>query len=256
MTASERAAPRLRVAAVDYLNARPLLEGLGDGDGLDVRTARPAAVADALAARTCDVGLVPSFEAARLGLVTTSDACVAAYGAVDSVLLFLRRAPADVRRTALDVASRTSRELATWFLRRAGARFDAESVAPGAARSDPRYDAVLAIGDDALRFAADGGPAVDLAAAWAAAYGEPFVFATWAATPDALERRPDLPALLSAARDRGLTRLDAYAAEAAGPCGDATALSVYLRRRLRYVLGPAERRGLARFLDAALPASR
>lgn len=255
--ADAAAVPPLRTAVVGYLNARPLLEGLDDDPGFAMRRDEPSVVADRLRSGDADLGLVPVAEAARLGLPPVSDACVAAYGRVASVVLFLRTAPHRVRRAALDAASRTSRELARWYLRGAGASFETVDARPAAALADSSCDAVLAIGDDALRLAAAGTPAVDLAAAWADACGEPFVFAVWAASERALKAVPRLGDRLSAARDAGLLRLDAYAAEAAAAptaCGDAASLAVYLRKRLRYVLGPAERRGLRRFLrEAGLP---
>jgi chorismate dehydratase len=247
------AAPPLRVAAVGYLNARPLIEGLDGRPGLVVSVAAPSEVADRLASGAVDVGLVPVAEAARLGFERVSDACVAAFGPVDSVLLFLRRAPGDVRRAALDRASRTSRELAAWRLRRAGAVFVAIDAAPEAAIDDPSVDATLAIGDAALALRRRGLPCLDLADEWTRATGLPFVFAAWAARPGVVARAPGLADELAAARDRGLARLGALAERAAAEgLGTRDELDVYLRKRLRYVLGPEERRGLDRFLEAAV----
>jgi predicted solute-binding protein len=252
--ASETRIPPVRTAAVGYLNARPLTTGLAQDRRFALTTDEPSVVASRLATGEADLGLVPVAEAARLGLTLVSDACVAAEGPVDSVLLFLRTRPGAVRKAALDVASRTSRELARWFLRREGAAPEYVERRPAVALDDPSCDAVLSIGDDALRFAARGLPRVDLAEAWTRAYGLPFVFAAWGARPEVLTERPWLAARLSAARDEGLARLDDYAREAAAGPAEAAAATVYLRKRLRYVLGPAERRGLARFLtEASLP---
>ncbi len=246
--------PPLKTAVVGYLNARPLTVGLAEDPSFEVTVAEPNVVAARLAAGEADLGLVPVAEAARLGLVRVSDACVAAFGPVDSVLLFLRTDPARVRRAALDIASRTSRELAKWFLRRSGADPVFVDSRPAAALDDPSIDAVLSIGDDALVFARRGLPRVDLAEAWARATGLPFVFAAWGARPGAVLVRPDLAEKLAAARDRGLAAVDRLAAESAGPHEDAAAAAVYLRKRLRYVLGPAESRGLRRFLsETGLP---
>ena len=155
-----------------------------------------------------------------------------------------------MRRVGLDVASRTSRALACWRLRRAGAQFTTEDAIPESAVDDPRFADVLAIGDGALALKRAGRPCLDLADEWASAVGLPFVFAVWAARPGVVRRAPDLAARLEAARDRGLARLDRLAQEAGGSLGGAEELTVYLRKRLRYVLGPDERRGLDRFLDA------
>jgi chorismate dehydratase len=245
------------VAAVGYLNARPLTDALLSDRRFRLDFGTPADASARMRSGAADLGLLPTAEIARLGLSIVSDACVAAFGPVDSVLLFLKTAPAGVRRVALDVASRTSRELATWFLRSVGARFTVADARPSAALDDAAFDAVLAIGDDALDLSRRDLPRVDLSLAWARAEGLPFVFAAWGATPAAAEI-PFLPEALAAARDAGVRRLSEIAASAAKPGGiDAAAASIYLGRRLRYVFGPAEERGLARFFDVAgLPRPR
>jgi predicted solute-binding protein len=56
---------RIRLAAVSYVNAWPLLAGLEGRPDVELVTASPAAVANLLAAERVDAGLVPSIELLR-----------------------------------------------------------------------------------------------------------------------------------------------------------------------------------------------
>jgi chorismate dehydratase len=247
------AAP-VRLAAVAYRNAWPLLEGLRGLAGVELSTATPADVAARLADGSVDAGLVPSIELLRQpGLRPAGGACIAAYGPVDSVILLLRRAPDRVRTIALDPASRTSQVLAALILERVyGARPESVACDPDAAWAEGRADAVLVIGDRALHWRARGVPFLDLADAWTRLTGLPFVFAVWGAREETCSRHPGLGAMLDASFEAGRRALDALARRAAedGPL-DAAGFGVYLTRRIRYGLGPAERQGLRTFLELA-----
>jgi chorismate dehydratase len=236
------------------VNAWPLTEGLRGLPGVVLDTAPPSDVARRLRTGAADVGLVPSIELLRQNdIVPVGTAGIAAFGAVDSVLVLLRRAPHRVRTLALDPASRTSQTLATIVFERVfGVRPDVHVADPRVAWRDGVADAVLVIGDVALEFWKQSTPAIDLAEAWSGAFGLPFVFAVWAARKEALARHPELPELLDAARIRGVARIGVLARRAAlrGPLDEA-AFQVYLTRRIRYGLGPSERQGLATFLELA-----
>jgi chorismate dehydratase len=180
------------------------------------------------------------------------DAGISAFGAVDSVLLLLRRAPHQVRTLALDPDSRTSQALARIVLERAfGARFDVVAMDPAKAWDERRADAVLVIGDRALEMRAAGAPFLDLADQWTRWTALPFVFALWARPRSSRVAGERLAAVLGEARARGLGSVPALARRAARGPLDAAGLEVYLSRRIRYGLGERERRGLRRFLDLA-----
>jgi chorismate dehydratase len=105
-------APAIRVGAVSYINALPLLVGLSREPLVSVESMPPSHVANGLRARSLDVGLVPSVELIRQpSLRVVSNACIASYGPVDSVLLLLRTEPQAVRHVVLDPHSRTSQVL-------------------------------------------------------------------------------------------------------------------------------------------------
>lgn len=244
----------VRLGSVPYVNALPLLHGLEDDLGVRVSPLAPARVASALAAGSLDAGLVPVVELLRQpGLVPVSDACIAALGPVDSVLLLLRREPAGIREVVLDPDSRTSQVLARIVLR------ELHGAVPAFREADPLDawrrgdgDAVLVIGDPALRLFAQGVDALDLSAEWRRLAGLPFVFAVWAGRGGAAGGVPALEERLSRARDEGVASPEPLRRAAARlPDLPEELLRRYLTERIRYRLGAQERDGLAGFLELA-----
>ncbi len=240
----------VRVSAVSFLNARPLVAGLSEARALfDLQFDLPAACAERLHAGEVDLGLIPSFEYLRGDYRLVPDVAIGSDGHILSVAIFTSVPMSRVRRLALDTSSRTSAALARILCAKRWA-IDPEFVplAPSLPAMLADADAALIIGDPAL--AIDPVPAgvekVDLGAAWQELTGLPFVYAAWAGRPGALG--PDHLAALSAARDLGLQRLDRLATDAAG--GDlarAGTLASYLRHNLRYGFGQREQAGLERF---------
>lgn len=240
----------MRVGAVQYLNTKPLVHGLGGG-GISLSYDLPSRLADRLAAGSLDAALIPAVEAFRQAEVRIiSDACIGCRGPVMSVKLLFRTPPERVTTLALDEGSRTSAVLARILLaERYGVQPRIESLAIGAGSRDTAADAVLLIGDRALQDAADGGAFQviwDLGDEWCRWTGLPFVFAVWAA-------RPGVPAdwlagRLEAARDAGRSNVAAIAAaEAAGHGLTVPQCLGYLRDNLHYHLGPREQEALAAF---------
>ncbi len=245
------------MGVVSYLNAVPLVHTLSEGDGVCILGGAPSRVADWLRDGHVDVGLVPVVELLRQpGLELISDACVGARGPVDSVLLLLRTGVEDVRSCFLDPNSRTSQILARVILRDLhGVRPQYRELDAGQAWASGSSDAVLVIGDQALKMRQGwGGSVLDLSAAWLELTGLPFVFAVWAARPGVLQRHPGLPALLERARDEGCAAVGEIA-EAYGEWGELTSgdARVYLEERIRYRLAAEDRAGLDRFLELARP---
>jgi len=243
------AAP-VRVSAVSFLNARPLVEGLADErDLFDVDFDLPAVCAERLHAGHVDLGLIPSFEYLRGDYRLVPGMAIGSDGPILSVAIFTTVPIAKIRRLALDTSSRTSAALTRvlcakhWQI--------APVMVPAAPSLHHMLDtaeAALLIGDPAL--AVDPVPAgvekVDLGAAWQAMTGLPFVFAAWAGRAGALTAAH--VAALAAARDRGLASFDRLAATVAGGDPERTATyAAYLRHNLRYTFGPREHAGLERF---------
>lgn len=244
----------LRLGAVSYLNARPLVCGLEErGDLFSVRFDVPARCAALLHEGAVDLGLIPAIEYLAADYAVVPGVAIASNGPIDSVAVF-SRVPIDrVRTLALDTSSRTSVALTRVLCaRRWGIRPAFDAAEPDLPAMLDRADAALVIGDRA--FAADaaalGVLKYDLGLEWQALTGLPFVYAMWVGRPGAATSEHG--AALRAARDRGVAEVDRIARDEAG--GDAARearVRRYLRDTLRYGLGEAELEGLRRFFDLA-----
>src|SRR5215831_13273341 len=86
---------RVRVGAVSYLNARPLVFGLAQGLGADrivLSFDVPSVLASRAAAGELDVALLPSIELARIpDLAVVPGLAIGSFGPCRSVLLVSRR---------------------------------------------------------------------------------------------------------------------------------------------------------------------
>lgn len=183
-------AARARVGAIRYLNALPLVAGLDRDDRLaEVRYEVPSLLARDLHAGRLELALVPQVAVwGRRGFRIVPELCIASRGAVESILLFLRRDLEQLERVGVDSSSRSSVELLRVLLdRRLGRVPELIPVPPtlgalrGAAPDGGRpLDALLLIGDRAL--AEDTGEfrRLDLGALWTELTGLPFVYAVWA----------------------------------------------------------------------------
>jgi chorismate dehydratase len=258
----------VRLGAVGYLNARPLVYGLEHQARFDLRYDIPSECARLLHAHAIDVGLIPSIEYLRgpQPYRFVPGPAVTSRGAVASVAIYTQVEPRDIRSIAMDTSSRTSVALATVMARRA---FDvtpeAVPMAPDLEAMLARADAALIIGDIALfldhatvrlkpdttgtseiRNPRSAIQKIDLGSLWTESTGLPFVYAVWAGWPDALG--PDDVALLQGARDAGVADSDgvAHAYYPDDPGREAVAKR-YLRDNIRYVLGDDELEGLRTF---------
>lgn len=247
--------PRLRIGAVNYLNSKPLIEGLADlAPSADLVLDYPSRLADALSRGTLDVALVPSI-ASLLDpeYEVVSDACVATRGPVLSVKMYSRVPPQAITRLALDAGSRTSATLVRILLAERYRVFPRLEPLPlDQSLESTSADAILLIGDRAIhppaeRFACTW----DLGEEWTRSTGLPFVFALWA-TRTGTELGP-VEEALTTARDLGVSRLEQIARREAPLLGLSELVTIeYLTRNLYYRLGAAERRGLARFQELAV----
>jgi chorismate dehydratase len=251
-SAAERS--RVRVGAVTYLNARPLIVALPEIDPqLEIVIDYPSRLADALAAGELDVAMIPSIEYARNpGCSIVSDACIACDGPVRSVKLYGRVPVEDVHSLALDEGSRTSAALAQILLKdRFGVTPRLLPLCIGATLDDTPADAVLVIGDRGMTPVGGVFEFVwDLGEEWSRWTGLPFVFSLWVARPGV--NLQGVGKTLAAARDLGLTRLAEIARREARVIGipEADCLS-YLRDHLEFRLGRRQRQGLERFFALA-----
>ena len=245
---------KIRVGAVTYLNARPLIVALEELDPrVEIVFDHPSRLADALAAGRLDVAMIPSIEYARQpGYSIVSDACIACDGPVRSVKLFGRVPVEDIHTLALDEGSRTSVALVHILLKqRFGVTPNTRPLPIGATLNDAPDDAVLLIGDRGMRPTNGAFEFVwDLGEEWSRWTGLPFVFSLWIARPGVDLRGIDKT--LAAARDAGLSRLAEIARCEAPTVGisEDDCLS-YLRDHLEFRLGRRQRQGLEHFYALA-----
>jgi chorismate dehydratase len=257
----------VRLGAVGYLNARPLVYGLdARHDLFDLRFDVPSKCATLLHDGGIDLGMIPSIEYLRgpVPYRIVPDLGIMSDGDVASVALFSRVPLREVRTIGLDTSSRTSVGLTRVLCREAWGIDPAfETVPPDRAAKVENHDAALLIGDPALFLdhEAAGLAKIDLGAEWTRMTGLPFVWAFWAGRLRAVDAEGI--AALQAARDAGVRDSDAVAdrfcealpkpaqpADAGGPARAAVCRR-YLRDNIKYRLGDRETAGLRRYYELA-----
>ena len=238
----------IRVGAVNYLNSKPLIEGLaGFSDRIELSLDLPSRMADQLAAGELDVGLIPVIEFFRAGSYSMiPNVAIASRGPVLSVTLFSKVPWEEIRSVALDEGSRTSAALTKILLNRAFGR-DADPESAGT-------DAVLLIGDRAMKACLPSFKfAYDLGQEWTDRTALPMVFAVWA-----VRAGVDLGAAEFAfvrAKNQGLANAGAIAVREAKILGlDPGYCRRYFTNIIHYDLGPVELAGMNRFYQLAVQA--
>ena len=245
----------IRLGAVSYLNARPLVQGLDQHpDRFSLRFDVPSKCAALLHEGAVDLGLIPSIEIVqRSDYHVVPDVAIASTGKVASVAVFADRPIGAVRSIAVDSSSRTSVALlrvlcAQWF--------DIEpkfvTVPPDITSMLKRCDAALLIGDAALFTDHDALSLdkIDLGEEWTAMTNLPFVWAFWAGRPGVVGAE-DIAAL-GAARDAGVAATDAIAkASCEGDEEREEIAAAYLHENISFTLDDQARAGLRKFLEAS-----
>jgi chorismate dehydratase len=263
---TDLAHPRLRIAAINFLNPAPLMwdfehpplaSALAQRYQIDRMS--PAECADRLASGQADIGLVPIASLAVNPTLRILPGCtIASKHRVRSLLLVHRASQpiAALRSVAADTASRTTIAYARILLHRWGNA--AVPFIPASADLDAmldKADAAILIGDPALlaleeqanRFERTGEKLVylDLAEEWHTVTGFPFVSAVWAIAP----QNPGAPGAsplgtgesitqdFIQSRIHGMENIDALVAEwsAKLPISEET-IRTYLTTNIHYVL--------------------
>jgi len=248
----------VRLGAVGYLNARPLVFGLDRSPRFDLRYDLPSECARLLHAGEIDLGLIPSIEYLRGDSYRiVPDVAIASRGPVASVALFTTRPMSDVRSIVMDTSSRTSVALVRVLCARLFKIDPAiEADSPDLNAMLDRADAALIIGDKALVWDPDNDMVrrkpdfiiqkIDLGEAWTSMTGLPFVWAFWAGPAGVL--CPEDVSALQEARQAGVQQSDAIAREYFRDAPQHRDLGArYLRDNIKYYLGADERAGLDLF---------
>jgi len=236
------------VAAVSYLNTKPLLWGIEHSpvvDEIDLLLDYPANLAEAMKSGSIDMALMPVAAISDVpGARIVSDYGIAADGDVASVSLFSNVPLEDVDTVYLDYQSRTSVRLATLLLKRWWNKDVSLSPAPLDYIDHIRgATAGVIIGDRALEQRQNFLYIYDLAEAWKDWTGLPFVFAAWIANKE-------LPAgflqRFNEANREGLLHIDDVINAHPFPHYD---MQRYYRHNIHYLLDGQKKQGLARFLS-------
>jgi chorismate dehydratase len=243
-------ASALRLGAVSYLNARPLVHGLESEPGVRLEDDVPSRVARRLHAGEVDLGMIPSIEYAFGRYDIVPGIAIGSRGPVRSVSLYLSRPLEEVRRVALDTSSRTSVALVRVLLReRLGRDPEYVPMAPALVDMLAVADAALLIGDPALE-QESAVPSLDMGEEWTRRTGLPFVYAFWAGPPGVVTRAG--VARLRTALEEGLVAVPEIAAAYANGRPDRVPVyESYLRANVVYRLGNEEIAGLREFYRRA-----
>lgn len=239
----------MRVAAVSYLNTKPLLYGVRHSDvmkEIELIEDYPARIAQMLIEDKVDVGLIPVAATVKLeSWNIVGDYCIGCDGPVASVCLFSDVPVETVEKVLLDYQSRTSVNLAKILLREYWKK-DVDFI--DATGEDYRKEisgttAGVVIGDRALQQRQKSKYVYDLGDAWKEHTGLPFVFAAWISKqklPARFEQR------FNEANALGLQHIDDVVKENPFAAYD---LKTYFTRNIQYRLTQDKREGLRLFLQ-------
>jgi chorismate dehydratase len=174
----------MRVAAVRYINALPLIYGLENQPEVELLFETPSACYQMLIQGEADVGLIPvigtQFDSSLRAIKGLG---IASQGRSESVYLFAKKPLDRVETIATDPASLTSVVLLKIVMKQKYG--NSPQFRPFASRSIHDVlrdqDAALVIGDEAILADKSDYDHYDLAAEWYSLTQLPFVFAFWAA---------------------------------------------------------------------------
>jgi chorismate dehydratase len=240
---------KIKVAAVNYLNTKPLLYGIKKSNlfnDIELIEDYPSQVAQKLLDGSVDVGLVPVAIIPQLvesHIIT--DYCIGCDGAVASVCIFSDVPMEQVETIYLDYQSRTSVELAKILLKE---YWKSKAELINASSDDFREKikgttAGLVIGDRAFKQRLSSKYIYDLGEAWKAHAGLPFVFAAWVSNKELSPRFIDL---FNQGNRIGLEELDEIVKQNVYTLFD---LKEYYTKLIRYHLDDEKMKGMHLFLQ-------
>lgn len=231
-------------AGAPYSNSAPLVEKLTEVDPrVRVMNDHPANLVADLNTGKADVALIPVAHLfSHPELVMIDGLGVAADGPVKSVLLKCNVPVDQIKTVGRDPASATSNALAELLLtKHFGCTVEMVS-GEGA-------DASVVIGDRALFSESSPAGDIDLAEAWKAMIGLPFVFAVWAVRKD-FSQIEAVTELAHKACVAGIEALATIAERYADELGHTQSFWFdYLSNSIHYKLGERDLEGLGRFRE-------
>jgi cyclic dehypoxanthinyl futalosine synthase len=248
---------KLRIAAVSFLNARPITyaleRGLGE-DRFELSFELPSRCAQLLVAGDVDVGLIPTaaYAESPVPLRAVPGIAIAGLGPVRTVLLVSDVPWGELDEIVLDGASRSSAALLKLLCRDRGLQPRFREIPHdevlGAASG---RTGALVIGDAGFVAAKKHPHVIDLGEAWRETTGLPFVYAVWAGRPDVLGA--DEIGILQQSLSEGLVHraeiARAWAESGEKDPGAPALYERYLTENIRYRLGSEELSGVAAFFE-------
>lgn len=231
---------KLRLGALDELNARPLWFSLGADPDIDLIRDTRAGATELLEGDRVDAAVVSVVKAAEAGWYRAPGIGIAAAQTLGSVLLLSDVVPHEASVIYAAQDSRTSTMLLMALLRRMGRTPTVIRLPAAEARAKAKQDrgsAALLIGDEGMKARASFAASWDLLEAWNQCTGLPMVFGVWAS------RRPitaEVSRRLIDAAAQGERQYARIADEMAGEGWITRDDAAAYLHRLHYTLNPAD----------------
>lgn len=251
---------RVKVGAVSFLNTKPLIYPLLEdsqfpgSEAIELSLAVPSRLATELKDGAIDVGLIPVIEYFRTdsGYRIVRGISISSRGPVLSIQLFSRVPIPSICSVALDTSSRSSRALVQIVL---AEKYDLHpefhACPPTIDPQETVTDAVLLIGDAALRRLGATDYSLDLGSEWTGLTGLPFVYACWVAREEI--ELGQAPQTLLNAKEDGISKINEIARIESQQLGFPESLCRdYLTKYIFYELGDSEIAGLKKFYELAV----
>ncbi|MFK7807748.1 MAG: menaquinone biosynthetic enzyme MqnA/MqnD family protein [Saprospiraceae bacterium] len=246
---------KIKIAAVSYLNTKPLLYGLVQDETLekaiDLELDIPSACADKLISGEVDLGLIPvgaipKLKEAGKEAHIVSDYCIGCDGEVKTVCIYSDCPIEEIKELYLDHHSRTSVRLVQILLK------DYWKQHPTLLKSEEGFidkikaqRAGVVIGDRTIGLDKKHKYVYDLGETWKLHTGLPFVFATWVSTVPLSE--PFTQKFNKALAD-GIANIPKLVYLLPNPHADFD-LKEYFSKYISYHLDESKRKSLALFLS-------
>lgn len=234
---------------VSYLNTRPLIYGLKEGEiagRIELSEDTPANLASQLRQGNIDLGLIPVAVIPQLEEYhIVGSHCIGTEGEVATVCLFSEVPLEEIRKVYLDYQSRTSVALLKWLMQEYwGIQPEIIHAEDDSYREKIKGDtAGLVIGDRAFEQRKISTFIYDLGAEWRKITGLPFVFAAWISSKPLPE---DFIQLFDRANAMGLQHIDEIVAAQRFELYD---LKRYYTSQISYTLDERKRSGMDLFLQ-------
>ncbi|RKU31833.1 hypothetical protein C6497_00700 [Candidatus Poribacteria bacterium] len=247
---------RIRVGAVSFLNTKPLIYPLLNGDiasdDILLSVEVPSRLATQLSNGELDVGLIPIVEYFRANSIGADYRIIPHIGiisrdAVLSIQLYSSVPIADIKSIALDTSSRSSIALLKiLFAEKYNSLPTFTSCEPSIDPTKIDTDAVLLIGDAALKHLGATEYSIDLGTEWHDLTGLPFVYACWVARGEI--ELGNVPKLLLEAKEKGIKKIpEIVSIESKKLPFSESLCREYLERHIHYDLDESAIEGLKQF---------